>query len=79
MQLVSANACRPKASFVRADTLVTLWLESFEENDAKNIRSDVYQANASIIRAFLFVLLREKKEKNNLTPDTWDSLNWPHW
>ncbi len=54
------------------------WLLSFEENDAKNIRSDVYQANASIIRAFFLVLLREKKEKNSLIPDTWDSLDSPH-
>ncbi len=54
--------------------LVPFDLESFEEDDTKNLRGDVYQANASIFRAYSLVSLFEKREKNGLTPVIWDSL-----
>ncbi len=44
------------------------------EDDTKNLRGDVYQANASIVRAYSLVSLLEKREKNGLTPVIWDSL-----
>ncbi len=59
---------------IRVSALVLLVLESFEEDDAKNLHGDVYQANASIIQAYSLVCLLEKREKNGLTPVIWDSL-----
>ncbi len=50
---------RPKATLIRASALVPLELESFEEDDTKNLRGKVYQANASIIRAYSLVSLLE--------------------
>ncbi len=35
-----------------ASALVPLGMESFEEHDTKNLRGDVYLANASILRAY---------------------------
>ncbi len=53
-------------------------MESFEEDDTKNLRSDVYQADAPIIRAYSLVSLLEKRKKNGLTPVIWDSLTQPN-
>ncbi len=74
MHLIRASTSRPKATLIRASVLVPLVLEFFEEDDTKNLRGDVYQANAPIIRAYSLVSLLEKKEKNGLTPVIWDSL-----
>ncbi len=52
--------------------------ESAEENDTKNLCSDVYQAHVSIIRAFLLVSLLEMVQKNSTTSFMWDSLAYPH-
>ncbi len=38
----------------------------------------VYQANASIIRAYSFADLLEWREKNGLTPVIWESLTQPN-
>ncbi len=54
--------------------LVPLELESFEEDNTKNLRGDVNQANASIIQAYSLASRLEKKENNGLTPVIWDSL-----
>ncbi len=43
---------RPKATLIKASALAPLGLESFEEDDTKILRGDVFQANASIIRAY---------------------------
>ncbi len=59
---------------IRTGALVPFGLETFEEDDTKNLRGDVYQANASIVRAYSLVSLLEKIEKNGLTPVIWDSL-----
>ncbi len=54
-----ASTSRPKATLIRASALVLLGLESFEEDDTKNLRSDVYQADAFIMRAYSLVSLLE--------------------
>ncbi len=76
MHLIRASTSRPKVSLIRASALVPCGLES-EDDDTKNLRGDVYQANASIVRAYLLVSLLEKREKNGLTPVIWDSLTSP--
>ncbi len=63
---------------MRASALVPLGLESFEEDDTKNLRGAVYQANAPIIRAYWLVSLLEKREKNGLNPVIWDGLTQPN-
>ncbi len=47
--LVGASSLRPKTILVRSAALAMLWLESYEENDGKSLRSDAYQANASTV------------------------------
>ncbi len=74
MHLGRASTSRPKATLISASALVSLKLETFAEDDTQNLRSDVYQANASIIRAYSLVSLLEKGEKNGLTPVIWESL-----
>ncbi len=68
------NAERAKLILVRASALVSLGLKSFEEVDTKNLRGDVYQANASIIKEYSLISLLEKRKKNGLTPVIFDSL-----
>ncbi len=74
MHLIRASTSRPKAALIRASAVVPFGLESFEEDGAKNLRGDVYQANAYAIRAYSLVSLLEKREKIGLTPVIWDSL-----
>ncbi len=69
---------RPKATLIRVSALVPFELESLQEDDTKNLRDEVYQAKASIIRAYSLVSLLEKGEKNDLTPVIWDSLTKPN-
>ncbi len=63
---------------IRASALVPLVLESFEEDDTKNLRSDVYNADAPIIRAYSLVSLLESRKKNGLTPVILDSFTQPN-
>ncbi len=58
--------------------LVLLGLKFFEKEDTETLQSDVYQADAPIIRAYLLVSILEKRKKNGLTPFTWDSLTQPN-
>ncbi len=78
MHLIRASTSRPKATLIRASALVPLGLESFEEDDTKNLRSDVYQADTPIIRAYSLASLLEYRKKNGLTPVIWDSLIQPN-
>ncbi len=63
---------------IRAIALVPVGSESSEEDDTKNLHGDVYQANASIIRAYSLVSLFEKRKKKGLTQVIWDSLIQPN-
>ncbi len=63
---------------IMTSVLVPLVLESLEEDDTKNLCSDVYQSDAPIIRAYPLVSLLEKRKKNGLTPVIWDSLTQPN-
>ncbi len=78
MHLIRASTSRPKATLIRASALVPLGSESFEEDDTKNLCSDVYQADASIIRAYSLISLLEKRKKNGLSPVIWESLTQPN-
>ncbi len=51
-----------------ASALVPLGLESFDEDDTKNLRVDVYQANVSKISAYSLVSFLEYRKKYGLTP-----------
>ncbi len=57
-----------------ASALVPLGLESFDEDDTKNLRVDVYQANVSKISACSLVSFLEYRKKYGLTPVFWGSL-----
>ncbi len=59
---------------IRTGALVPFGLESFEEDDTKNLRGDVYLANTPVIQAYSLVSLLEKRKKNVLIPVIWDSL-----
>ncbi len=58
--------------------LVLLGLKYFEKDDTKNLHSDVYQADAPLIREYSLVSLLEKRKKNVLTLVIWDSLTQPN-
>ncbi len=60
---------------ISASALVPLGLESFEEDDTKTLRGDVYQAKASIIGAYSL----EERKKNSLTPVILESLTQPNY
>ncbi len=55
VHLIRASTSRTKATLIRASALVSFGLESFEEDDTKNLRGDVYQANASVVRLSPFL------------------------
>ncbi len=64
MQLIRTSTSKPIATLIRVNVLVPLGLESFVEDDTKNLHGDVYQANDSIFRAYLLVALLERTSKS---------------
>ncbi len=49
VHLIRASTSRPKTTLISASALIPVVLESFEEDDTKNLRGDAYLANVSII------------------------------
>ncbi len=64
MHLARTSTSKPIATLIRANALVPLGLESFEEDDTKNLHGEVYQANDSIFHAYLLVSLLERTSKS---------------